>query len=91
MRACELVRMWDMSRFVMIVISLYRGKTLSFGAYELLVMLLSRDSGGYSGVYETKSALNDVFLSSPLLFHMLTCDLTGCFLKFQFLAGRYVR
>ena len=55
-------RMWDMSRFVMIVIlRLHRGETLSFGAYKLLVTLLSRDSGGYSGVYETKSALNDVF------------------------------
>ena len=54
--------MWDMSRFVMIVIlSLHRGETLSFGAYKLLVTLLSRDSGGYSGVYENKSVLNDVF------------------------------
>ena len=54
--------MWDMSRFVMIVLlSLHRGEMLSFGAYKLFVTLLSCDSGGYSGIYETKSTLNDVF------------------------------
>ena len=38
-----------MSRFVMIVLlSLHRGETLSFSAYELLVTLLSCNSGGYS-------------------------------------------
>ena len=64
------IRMWDMSRFVMIMIlSLHRGETLSFGAYKLLVMLLSRDSDGYSGVYENKSVLNDVFVVTVALSH----------------------
>ena len=48
-------RMWDMSRFVMIVfLSLHRGETLSFSAYKLLVTHLSRDSSSYSGVYERR-------------------------------------
>ena len=48
-------RMWDMSRFVMIVLlSLHRGETLSFGAYKLLVTHLSRDSSCYSGIYERR-------------------------------------
>ena len=71
--------MWDISRFVMIVLlSLHRGETLSFGAYKLLVKLISCDPGAYSGVYKTESKI----LSSPLLFHMLACDLTGCSSEF---------
>ena len=63
--------MWDMSRFVMtVLLSLYRGETLSFGAYKLLVTLLSRDPGGYSGVYKTKSAINDVICHHR---HSFTC------------------
>ena len=38
------VRMWDMSRFVMItLLSLHSDKTLFFGAYKLLVTHLSCD------------------------------------------------
>ena len=40
------VRMWDMSRFVVItLLTLHSDEILYFGAYQLLVMHLSHDLG----------------------------------------------
>ena len=39
----------------------------------------------------TESAFSDVFVRHVYLCHMLACDLTGCPLKFRFLAERNVK
>ena len=63
------IRMWDMSRFAMIVLlSLHSDNMLLFVAYKLLVTFLSRDSNSYNiqAYTNVKSTFSDVFLLSQL-------------------------